>query len=77
MDSSAGSVVGGANHKQTFSIMHIDVSHAHVHAKAQESCAGTSASGGQSGRRTWSVIGKTSSNVGVSVGAQLEESVST
>ena len=24
-----------ANHKETFSIMHIDVSHAHFHAKAQ------------------------------------------
>ena len=30
-----------ANHRETFSIMHIDVSRAYFHAKAQRPCAGT------------------------------------
>ena len=36
-----------ANHKQTFSIMHVDMSLAYFHAKA--TCTGTSASGDSRG----------------------------
>ena len=40
-----------ANHKQTFSVVHIDVSRAYFHAMAHS--AGGNGSGGQNGRRYW------------------------
>ena len=42
-----------ANHKEAFSIMHIDVSRAYFRAKSSETCASAIACGGQSGRRFW------------------------
>ena len=45
-----------ANHKETFSIMHIDVSHAHLSWKSSDAYAGTITSGGQIGRRCWTTL---------------------
>ena len=47
-----------ANHKETFTIMYINVSRAYFHAKRSVTCAGAIAGVGQSGRRcfeNWTV----------------------
>ena len=43
-----------ANHKEAFSVMHVDVSRAYFHVKAQRR-GGTITSGGQNGHRCWKI----------------------